>query len=530
MSTPNNATPSSLLLSPSNSIDPGLLQDRVRLYLKVLFLIDMGFYLFYWVLFFTGVDIPRPNANVEIQRGLRWSISALLGVGWYLAASKPRPRALMLGLETVGTLVLAWIYVYLTMMIPNGRGPAIALLMTNLALVLRAAIVPSPVTRTLVIGGLAIGITASSTFGCAQDLPTLAGIWLTALGTAFVIASGVISYVIYGLRRAVSHAKRLGQYELTRKLGEGGMGKVYEATHVLLSRRTALKLLPIERLGEETIKRFETEVRQTSRLEHPNSIYVYDFGRTPDGQFYYAMEYLDGLTLQELGARWGPLPPGRVVHLLKQAAAALAEAHSMNLVHRDIKPANIMITRRGLQPDSLKVLDFGLVKFVDSPDPGITQENSIIGTPKYLAPEAVQTPLDVGPEADIYALGAVGYFLLTGTEVFSAKSVVEICAKHLSEIPEAPSKRLQKPLPEDLEMLILRCLEKAPEDRYANGSELLLALEALEALSWDRQQANAWWDANQDDLADAPKNMETEQLTVDFGARRRQKRNLCSPR
>ena len=350
---------------------------------------------------------------------------------------------------------------------------------------------------------------------------------------AFVVATAVTSHVIYGLRRQVRTAMRLGQYQLGRKLGEGGMGIVHEATHLMLRRPTAVKLLPVEKVGERTVARFEREVQQTSRLEHPNSVRIYDYGRTPDGQFYYAMEYLDGVTLEQLVAREGPLPEARAAHILAQAAHALAEAHDLGLVHRDIKPANLMICDRGRIPDTVKVLDFGLVKLTDEPEQGldITHANTIVGTPQYLAPEAIRDADAVGPASDVYALGAVGFFLVTGRHVFTGKSVVEICAQHLSATPERPSDVLGRAVDPDYEALIADCLEKDPAARPRDGAELADAIERLQLPGWTVEDARAWWDGfssreTSDDVGTAPTQLAADagsvgntQLAVDLGER-----------
>jgi serine/threonine-protein kinase len=347
---------------------------------------------------------------------------------------------------------------------------------------------------------------------------------LTFVGGAFVIATATTSHVIYGLRREVRDAMRLGQYELGRKLGEGGMGVVYEATHMMLRRPTAVKLLPIDKAGEQTVARFEREVQQTSRLEHPNSVYIYDYGRTPDGQFYYAMEYLDGVTLQQLVDIDGPVSAARAALILRQAAHALAEAHAMGLVHRDIKPANIMLCERAQVPDTVKVLDFGLVKAIDNPDgdDNITLADTVVGTPRYLAPEAISNPEDVGPPSDVYALGAVGFFLVTGREVFTGQSVIEVCSKHLSTAPESPSAVLGDAIDPGFEALILRCLEKQPEDRPRDGAVLADDIEQLDLQGWTVQDAGAWWRElpRRRTRATDSKPVERSQLAVNIEGRR----------
>jgi serine/threonine-protein kinase len=347
---------------------------------------------------------------------------------------------------------------------------------------------------------------------------------LSFLGGAFVVVTGVTSHVIYGLRAQVRHAMRLGQYELGRKLGEGGMGVVYEATHMMLRRPTAVKVLPIDKAGEQTVARFEREVQQTSRLEHPNSVSIYDYGRTPDGQFYYAMEYLDGLTLEQIVDTDGPIGVARAAQILQQAAHALAEAHALGLVHRDIKPANIMLCERAQVPDTVKVLDFGLVKAIDNPeiDDRITQANAIVGTPHYLAPEAIATPDDVGPASDVYALGAIGFFLVTGREVFTGQSVIEVCSKHLHRAPESPSAVLGDAIDADFEALILRCLAKPPEERPRDGAALAHDIEQLDLAGWTVQDARSWWQDLPQRRQDAMQSKETgrTQLAVDIEGRR----------
>lgn len=270
------------------------------------------------------------------------------------------------------------------------------------------------------------------------------------------------------------------------------MGVVYKASHALLGRPAAIKLLPPERAGAEDVKRFEREVKVTSRLTHPNTIAIYDFGRTREGSFYYAMEYVDGLDLQTLVERDGPQDPARVAHLLAQLAGALVEAHAAGLVHRDIKPANAMVCERGGALDVLKVLDFGLVKTSASgSDVTESAARHVVGTPLYLSPEAVVAPESVDARSDLYALGAVGYFLLTGEPPFSGRNVVEVCAQHLSSAPVPPSAR-RAGIPRELDQLILDCLAKAPDARPANAAALRASLLGL-AAKWTEERAARWW-------------------------------------
>jgi hypothetical protein len=307
----------------------------------------------------------------------------------------------------------------------------------------------------------------------------------------------VVARLQVAARRSAIEAKKLGQYSLDEKIGEGGMGVVYRGHHALLRRPTAIKLLNVENTTDASIARFEREVQITSQLNHPNTIVIFDYGRTPEGVFYYAMEYLDGLSLEALVRQDGPQHEGRVIHILQQVCGSLAEAHGVGMVHRDIKPANLMLTQRGGAYDFVKVLDFGLVKALDAnQQASLTAAGSLTGTPLYLSPEAVQIPDHVDPRSDLYAVGAVGYFLLTGTPVFDGASVVEICMKHVQAAVDPPSQRLGRRVSPDLEALILRCLSKRPEDRPQNAGELIDQLEALAgARTWTRHDAGQWWQA-----------------------------------
>ena len=413
----------------------------MRLYLQVMLIIGLFSHVSDLVspLVLDGYVPPRVSPSFTV---IRWGITVLLAAAWSFVRFARPGRAALIALEGGITLGLVPVYAHLAQAYFSGalssNGPVFALFGIALLLVVRASLVPSPVSRTVVIGVVVdrVSVRDHEQTGRVPLDPVLLDA-MSFVGGAFVIATAVTSHVIYGLRRQVRDAMRLGQYELGRKLGEGGMGVVYEATHVMLRRPTAVKLLPIEKAGEQTVARFEREVQQTSRLEHPNSVYIYDYGRTPDGQFYYAMELLDGVTLEQLVDVDGPVGAARAALILRQAALALAEAHAMGLVHRDIKPANIMLCERARVPDTVKVLDFGLVKAIDSPDvdDNITQANTVLGTPHYLAPEAISDPDAVGAPSDVYALGAIGFFLVTGREVFTGRSVVEVCSKHLRDAP-----------------------------------------------------------------------------------------------
>jgi serine/threonine protein kinase len=287
------------------------------------------------------------------------------------------------------------------------------------------------------------------------------------------------------------------------------MGVVYKAHHALLRRETAIKLLLPDKADPAAIARFEQEVRLTCRLTHPNTIQVFDYGHTPDGIFYYAMEYLEGLNLHELVHHYGAQPEERVAHILQQICESLAEAHTVGLIHRDIKPANVFLCDRGGVADSVKVLDFGLVKSVNEhSDAPAAREvpgaDGIIGTPNFIAPEAIKDCNQSDVRSDLYSLGALGYFLLTGREVFDGDSIAELCRQHLSETPVTPSARTGGNFNPQLEALLMRCLEKDPANRPQSAREMLQSLTASRvAESWTPERRTAWWVEHRQQMARA---------------------------
>jgi eukaryotic-like serine/threonine-protein kinase len=312
-----------------------------------------------------------------------------------------------------------------------------------------------------------------------------------------ILAAGSASgaNTISRLRRQVMEARQLGQYRLGRKLGSGGMGEVYLAEHQLLKRPCALKLIrPGLESGPKALERFEREVRLTATISHPNIVEIYDYGRTEDGTYYYVMEYLRGLSLAELVERHGPLPPGRAVYLLRQVCQALREAHAAGLIHRDIKPSNIFASRRGARGDVAKLFDFGLVLLLTKrgahPSNG---EGRIFGTPLFMSPEQATGELDLDGRSDIYSLGAVAYYLLTGHPPFDGEDGISLLMAHAREPVVAPS-QLRAGIPEDLESVVLRCLAKAPADRFPDAERLERALgECACSADWDEDRAAQWW-------------------------------------
>ena len=373
-----------------------------------------------------------------------------------------------------------------------------SLLFTSFTVFTRALLVPSSARRTSVVSLISfVPVMAAGVFLALyveQELPPIAfvGGGITFCAVAIVIAT-TGSGIIYGLRQQVDEAARLGQYRIDARIGAGGMGEVYRASHLLLRRPTAIKLLRPE-LGTDNLDRFEREVQAMSQLTHPNTVAVYDYGRSPDGVFYYAMEYLDGLDLAQLVSREGPQPADRIVDILIQVCGALQEAHDAQLIHRDIKPANIIVSERGGVPDVAKVVDFGLVKELTA-EPSATAQ-VLLGTPGYMAPEQIMDGA-LGPAVDLYALGAVGYFLLTGQPVFQTRDPhkhAELLVLHVTATPRRPSEVAAIAIPPGLEEVILRCLAKAPADRYGSASDLAEALAALPRVGdWSRANARAWW-------------------------------------
>jgi serine/threonine-protein kinase len=402
------------------------------------------------------------------------------------------------------------------------RPEMIVLLATSYSVMAWAAFVPSPPRRTLLLsiavgvplvvgtyvvylgadetllrGATPLGETPPTASQAAASLATFIAVWwsLTA------ILATATSSVIYGLRRDVQEARKLGQYTLGEILGEGGMGIVYRASHALLRRPTAVKLLPAERAGEQSIARFEREVQLTAALTHPNTVTIFDFGRTPEGVFYYAMELLDGAGLDAVVELDGAQPPERALHVLDGVAAALVEAHEIGLIHRDVKPANIILCKQGGIFDVPKVVDFGLVKDLSGVEAALTATANLMGTPLYMPPEAITAPDTMDARGDLYALGAVAYFMVTGTHVFPGRSPIEVCGHHLHTKPESPSSRLGRAFPEDLETLLLDCLEKDPTRRPQTASELQQRVRECRAYgAWSRERARLWWQENGEKL------------------------------
>jgi hypothetical protein len=417
--------------------------------------------------------------------------------------------------EAVGLVLTSVGFVVMGSNIPAAAGAATTTAYSlSFGLIARAIFVPSKPRQTAWLG-LAIGIplvaavylnfltvdldvwNSHGVFRKIEDSHTLARSQAIQIGFAWSLTTLLAAWatrVIFGLRKDVRHAKKLGQYTIEEKIGEGGMGTVYRAQHGLLKRPTAIKLLSPQWNEPRYLDQFRREVQMTATLRHPNTITIYDYGCTEDGTFYYAMELLNGVTLQEIVSADSPLPEPRVIHILRQCAMALDEAHSRGLVHRDIKPGNIMMTQQGGAHDVTKVLDFGLVKNVDSaPDVARATSDEIKGTPPFMSPEQILEPAHIDARSDLYSLGAVGYYLLTGRFVFDGTTTVQLIAQHLTANPEPPSSVAQRDVNPDLERIIMQCLEKKRDDRPTSGAEISERLRALPIERWSQQDAAQWW-------------------------------------
>lgn len=472
------------------------IQDRVALVGKVTFLISSMFLLAVWL-----ADHVRQVARVELAGRASHALGTLIALGMWLVLRQRRvlSEGALLAADLLGTFCLCASFIGMGHWAVQPYGYYTAMLAVTHVSITRAMVVPSAPRRTLLLGIASFSgfLLMRATLPETSDMVYMGGrargvVEALLWSTAGVAVSTVASKVIYGLQKRAKEALQLGQYTLEEKIGQGGMGEIYRARHAMLRRPTAVKLL-LGDSNELQLRRFEKEVQLTARLTHPNTISIYDYGRTPDGVFYYAMELLEGLTLEELVQRHGPLSPSRAIFLLLQVCGALHEAHQVGLIHRDVKPANIFLCRRGELADFVKVLDFGLVRDVKSNEQ-TTQSNVnlVVGTPLYMSPEAILEPDRVDAATDVYGLGCVAYFLLTGAPPFRGKTVLEVCAHHLHSVAPPPSERAA--VPADLERVIVACLEKSKEARPASARALARALEGCEAAgSWGSAEAEAWW-------------------------------------
>src|SRR4051812_9783519 len=426
-----------------------------------------------------------------------------------------RLRALELGMAGLTAGVVAVIY-YRAMLRFSLRGDvtSVQLVMKNLVLYAAVLIVTfgvatpkSRVRAALIVGPLALLPFAILLALCLVHPGAMGGLarWTTPLAqlsfdalflAILAVGSACQAGALHRLRREVAEARRLGPYRLRGRIGAGGMGEVHLAEHRLLKRPCAVKLIRPEAVADPGARaRFEREVQITAALTHPNIVEVYDYGRTEDGDYYYVMEHLPGLNLEEIVERHGPVPPGRAVHLLRQVCRALSMAHAEGLIHRDIKPSNVMVAGSGGIEDQGKLIDFGLVlPPAGFGEPGLTREGQVLGTPLFMAPEqATRDGGAVDGRGALYALGAVAYYLLPGRPPFEGGDGLAVLIAHARD-PVVPPSRTRPGIPEDLERVVLRCLAKDPDDRFDDAAALERALgECACSGDWGQEHAARWW-------------------------------------
>jgi eukaryotic-like serine/threonine-protein kinase len=436
-----------------------------------------------------AVTLARPRLGLAALRGLECALVGVvalfmgyLQVGWlefhgvYESRAECHDGDLVLMAGDSCTLRWAFLLVAYGVLIPNTLRRCVAVV---------AAVALCPLLITAGVG-LVYG-----TLPQLGDALAEMGLWLGTISAIAVYGSHKISQ----LRQQAFEARKLGQYRLGRRLGSGGMGEVYLAEHVLLKRPCAVKVIRPEHAGDwQTLARFEREVRATATLTHGNTVEIFDYGHAEDGTFYYVMEYLPGLNLQQLVARHGPLSPARAVRMLRQVCAALREAHGLGMVHRDIKPSNLIACERGGVHDVIKLLDFGLVRpaFETDADVRLTGQGVLTGTPAYMSPEQARGRDEIDARSDIYSLGAVAYFLLTGRPPFVGETMVDVIVAHATEAPAPLS--VHRAVPDDLEAIVLRCLKKEPAMRFQDATSLESALAGCTCASrWTDEDAGTWW-------------------------------------
>jgi serine/threonine protein kinase len=422
-------------------------------------------------LFLVAATRTKLSAHTLVRIGAAYQIAGALSIAWFEQAPD-------IGRGTAGTVL--WIMSY-------------TLLPTR------------PLRTTLVAIGSALTGPVALALHVALGHRSWPSDWGVALDFGMSLAAAAFTVitvrVIYGLGREIADARKIGAYVLVEKLGHGGMGEVWRAKHGALVRPAAIKLMRPRTLeggspvdpGQLT-RRFQQEAQATAMLKSPHTVAVYDFGETSDGVLYYVMELLNGLDLETLVQNFGPQPAERVVHFLRHAAASLAEAHATGLVHRDVKPANLFASVMGLELDFLKVLDFGLVRRI-AIDPNLTAENGVWGTPAYIAPESAAFGR-YDARSDIYSLGAVAYWLLTGKTVFEAPSGNAMIAAQIRDIPVPPSLRTELAIPPELEAVIMACLAKDPDQRPQDAEQLSRMLAAVKLPEWTPRRAETWWRAH----------------------------------
>ena len=488
-------------------------QARLALLGKTVFLLAGAFFAVVNGMLLAGGGFGVLPALVNQANVMHFVAASVMGVLWLVASIRPWSLRVLTFLDT-GSLFLAGVCLALMAAQNDEKQLTAGLFALAVTMMARAVLIPSTAMRTFVLSWLAAAplVLVSLLFHEPQLIPGFSPVLLKALVTVssvlwLMIAttlSTVTSRTIYGLRQQISKASEIGQYTLEEKIGSGGMGEVWRATHRMLIRPAAVKLITAPALGstptrdpELRLRRFEREARATGGLKSPHTVQLYDFGVTDDGTLYYVMELLDGMDLDTLVDRFGPLPPERAIHMLLQACASLQDAHQNGLIHRDIKPANLIVSRISSEWDFVKVLDFGLVKLESTAQTEaslrISADSNVSGTPGFIAPETV-----LGSESDhrvdIYALGCVAYWLVTGKLVFEGPGTLKVISDHVHTQPESPATRTSQAIPPELDRLILECLAKDPNQRPESAAVLRARLRAIaRPTPWTAERAEAWW-------------------------------------
>jgi serine/threonine-protein kinase len=501
------------LLATSTFLPDDLLEDsRKRIGVAALVIAAI------WIVILAIVGIAGrfyadalPNLDaIWPQPGRYFALTGILGgVGLFLLARRVGPRSHWLrdaaALLMVGTCLMLAILESRVLITQPGR-----LSWVNVIILLYPLIVTESPRRTLVVSLLAaltvpIALLVNGLRGVALPEASFSVV-LIVLPPFLCAAIAVVPARLIGrLGQAVKRAREIGAYRLGKLLGEGGMGQVFHATHQLLARPAAVKLIRsdnIKGVSAETartaMERFRREAAAAAGLNSPHTIALYDFGPTGDGSFFYAMELLEGMSLEDMGKKFGALPAERVVYMVRQACLSLAEAHRRNLVHRDIKPSNLFACRAGVEVDFVKVLDFGLVKENVASEPAdmkLTAADAMTGTPAFMAPELALGDPDIDHRVDIYALGCSAYWLLTGDLPFYATTTIQMLFKQANEPPPAPSAKARYPVSPELDAVVLACMAKAPNDRPADAEALIAMLDGLQFDSpWTLERARLWWD------------------------------------
>lgn len=478
----------------------------------LLVLFGAGADLIMWLIGLRSTYDPLPGESLVPAVGTILTVAGAGGLAWAAGYSKIPTKALLYAALVFEILICLAISLGNPLSFYEDTGAVPLLTWVTPVIIFFPLVVPYPPAVTLVAAILAALTRPAGLFWLSSSgLITVTS--EDYLSCSFGPAIGVViayfaSKTVHGLGVQVAEARRMGSYKLVRLLGQGGMGEVWEAEHHMLARPAAVKLIRPELLGpagperDRTLKRFAREAQATSMMRSQHTVNLYDFGMSPDGTFFYVMELLEGMNAEALVKKFGPLPAARAVYLLRQACHSLNEAHQEGIVHRDIKPANIYVCRYGLEEDFVKVLDFGLVKAsrkAAPTDATQTMENRISGTPAYMSPEQAMGTDRNNPLSDIYALGCVAYWLLTGRLVFEGATPLEVLVQHANREPFPPSQQTELPVPEKLDQVILACLKKDMEQRPRSALELSEQLEqslAGHSEPWTPALAHQWWDQN----------------------------------